>query len=1014
MGEKLLRTTIVFITLFGLILGVVLSPAYHLYPGSDQQYRSSLYVWEDTFNDTSKIDANLSYGIVVANGTASMQNTFPVWTNPSFTRMKPITVTNTGNSSFEQYVLNLTITYDPDMQVDFDDLRFVSAAGSNLDYWIKQKTNGVSATVWVEIPTVPAQQTSMVYMFYGNPAAITLSNFNTVFTWVERTSPDVMVSFKAAVEGAWDPDVAYGNGRFLVAWEERLGPEDINVPLPDWERMYYSPIYGRTYNTSGGDPFPIPSDDLDINISLPGVIDYHAENAAIAFGAGKFFVVWEENVIDTAQPWLRYEADIKGALVSVAGEVLSRFPICTVAGGQFDPHVDFDSTSNRFLVVWEDARNGGSDYDVRGRLYNSNGFPIAVDFPIAFDTNYQGEPWVCSDNLGYYLVVYEHGVDPAIGPFSLSAKRLDSNGGIVGTTISIATGSSTVDNIFPAVSYNPLTQRFMITWNDADISVNPNIRDSYDGNIWARILSRTGYTVVSNFIVEPGTSYIRTDSVPYFGSLFFVTYDGIVSGTQDIFGRMVSADGMVLTTRKELSDGSSLNVDWNNLALGDGHIFVTWEDERDLVSAYADAFGYVWECMQTTASPTVSSVFGVEYSLILQSRIVSYPIAPEEWYAWDRFYSVFSAPTGTTLLFDVLDQTGTTVLLSGVSSGANISSITQEIVRLRASFYRPNPSATPNLDSWNISAIVGTDVFPPQTTIALDPSSPNGENGWYVTAVSFTLTAVDPDSPPENITTFYRINDLPVEIYDPLSPPVIDIEGADNRVEYWSTDSINEESHHVVTGINIDVSAPAVSLYEPPYYVSPGTVLINGSVTEYASGSGVDQVLLWLNDELMVNMTSTGEQQVWFEWSFTADAGETFDVYAEGFDVAGLRGQDRRTVVCTNRGVYEIGYLYLFDNPPDGPKPLLVSLGVAAAINYDTLFIVASEPPGEAAWVEFVAQRIILKDKVTMVDQNLSDGCSIELTAPPGIYSIKAYVYDSDDQLLEEQTLISKIVLLLL
>jgi len=38
-----------------------------------------------------------------------------------------------------------------------------------------------------------------------------------------------MISFKAPAEGAWDPDVEYGANRFLVTWEERLGPQFINI-----------------------------------------------------------------------------------------------------------------------------------------------------------------------------------------------------------------------------------------------------------------------------------------------------------------------------------------------------------------------------------------------------------------------------------------------------------------------------------------------------------------------------------------------------------------------------------------------------------------------------------------------------------------------------------------------------------------------------------------------------------------------------------------------------------------
>jgi hypothetical protein len=176
--------------------------------------------------------------------------------------------------------------------------------------------------------------------------------------------------------------------------------------------------------------------------------------------------------------------------------------------------------------------------------------------------NYQGNPWICSDNNGNFFIVYEDGPDPALGPFSLYAYRVNWEGTRILPRITIAVGSDTVDHIFPAVSYNPSVERYCVTWNDGDVSQNPSSRDSYDGNIWGKILSKTGTIVKNNYIIEPGTSFIRTNSVPYFDTMFFIVYDGTILGNQDIYGRLIASDGTVMTNRQELSDGSSLNVDW--------------------------------------------------------------------------------------------------------------------------------------------------------------------------------------------------------------------------------------------------------------------------------------------------------------------------------------------------------------------------------------------------------------------------------------------------------------------
>ena len=972
----------------------------------------SVEVWQDEFLNTTKIDMNFSDHIIVNTslGTVSMENTYPAWTNPSFTRLKPISVVNSGQEIFQNYVIDLTVVYDTDMQLDFDDLRFTNTTGVQLPYYILSKNNGVSCQVLVKIPSLlPGEST--IYMFYGNPTATNQGSFPSIYSWQNRTRPDTMVSFKGASEGAWDPNVIYGQNRFLVTWEERLGPEDISTPLPHYERTRPCVIHGRTYDKEGENPNPTNNSDIDI--SVPGSSTYHAENPCNAFGAGKFFVVWEENPAN--QPLNRYEADIKGALVNPNGTVTMRFQICTATGGQYDPQVVYDQTSNRFLVVWADARYGVSDYDIWGRLYDSNGYAVNAEFPIAYDVNYQGNPWIATDDTGNFLIVFEDGPSASLGPFSLYAYRCDWNGNRLGSRITIAVGSETVDYIFPAVSYNTVTERYCVTWNDGDVSVDPTLRDSYNGNIWGKILSKTGGVVKNNYIIEAGTSFIRSCSVPYFKHMFFVAYDGIVVGTQDLYGRLLASDGTIMTNRQTLSDGSSENLDWNDIAVGADRIFVTWEDERDLLSLYADVFQYVWRSAQTIGSSNVTLGIGSEKELVTQSHLMSVSIQPEAFQEWRRFFAIGIIPLACSITYDIMDQNGTAVLKANVQNGQNISDIAASVVRIRATFSRSSAHHSPVLNKWNISALVGNDLYPPSTEITLDPATPNGNNNWYVTPITVTFTVVDVDTDPENITTYYNINDFGVKIYDPDSPLVISSERANNYIEYWSNDSINEElPHHRVEGLNIDTIAPMITLYKPPYIISPGSVTINGSATEYTSGSGIHQVQINVADETVYNTLWDGELHIWYEWNFTADLGEYYDIDVFVWDEAGNKMQERRTVQCPEYGIYESGCIYLFNNPKIGPLRLLVALGLSLAVNKDTLYVVLPDITSDAASVTFVATRSWLKQEFSFTDSDLSDGCSTNLLLPFGIYSIKAYAYDPDNILIEEYLVITKMLILLL
>jgi Domain of unknown function (DUF2341) len=1018
MGEKKTRIGLCIITMLLLLLATVgqamlqskevhgdIEPLGNLRGGS-------LEVWQDEFFNTSKIDQTFSNNIDIntSMGTISMQNTYPAWIDPTYTRMKPIILSNTGQETFHDYDVDLTIQYDSNMQLDFDDLRFTDLTGTQLPYYLFNTVNGVTSEVLVKIPILPPGQT-IIYMFYGNPSVNDQSSFSSIFSWADRTHPDTMVSFKSATEGAWDPDVIYGDNRFLVTWEERLGPEDIDLPLPNYERTIPCVIHGRTYDKDGGNP--IPDNNTDIDISLPGDPTYHAENPCNAFGAGKYFVVWEENPAN--QPLYRYDADIKGALLSPDGTVQMRFSICIATNGQYDPQVAYDSQSNRFLVIWADARNGYDDYDIRGRLYNSLGYPVGTDFPIAYETNYQGNPWLCSDDEGHFFIVFEDSVDGSLGPFNLYAYRYDSNGNRIGSRITIATGSNTVDYMFPAISYNPTSERYCVTWNDGDVSVDPTSRESYNGNIWGKLYDKTGGLIKNNYIIEPGTSFIRSVSVPYFDTMFVVTYDGTILGNQDIYGRLIASNGTVMTSRQELSDGSSQNVDWNDLAVGAGRVFATWEDERDIISQYADVFQYVWRSAQSIGSLNISSALGTEVELITQAQLMSVPIQPDMFREWREFFYVDSLPPASSILFDIMDQNATIILKANVQNGENISGINASIVRLRGTFTRSSAQTSPLLDKWNISAFVGRDIYPPMTEITLSPPEPDGNNSWYITPVMATFIVTDVDSDPVNITTYYDINGFGAEVYDPDNPPMITTERPNNYIEYWSNDSVNEETpHQRVEGIKIDATAPMITLNKPPALIPEGLVSINGSATEYTSGSGIHRVIIKLNEEVRYDTVFNGESHIWFVYNFTADRGETYDIHVFVWDKAGNNIEERKTVLCPDYGIYDTGYIYWFQNPKIGPVQFLLTLGLSVAVSNDTLYVILPGVTSDATSVTFVATQSFLKKEFTFEDADLTDGCSAHLLLPFGIYKIKAYAYDENNTQIGEYTIITKMMILLL
>jgi len=556
MREENIFLKIGSVLLFGVLLTASLMQAVMNTSGSDAKTimgtrgdrgTLSTHTWEDDFTNSTKIDTNppgagQSDNYVVSSGQVSMANTYTVWTNPAWTKMKPITITSTASQTIYNYVLSFTIAHVSGMQSDYQDIRFKHQNNPStwLNYWIEQY-NSTVAHVWVLVPSIPVG-TSMMYLFYGNPSATSQSNFSAVFSWSNQWPSDEKTSSHANDnQGSWDPDVCYGNSEFLVSWEEG------QAFYPPWSWGYKQGIKGAIYDLNGNklvDNQCIFADDTTY---------YHNENPSNDYGGGKFFVAWQhwEPVANPSDDTL----DIKARTVQRSGSGFllgSVIDVCTAVHCQADANVQFDSVNNRFCVAWEDARTSYTDYEIWGRLYDTNGDPVGVEKDLTNnEVNCQCEPWLAFDSIHQqYILVYENGVTGDNGPFSIEARIFDKDLNQIGSTITIATGTSSIDYNFPCVEFSELTQRYLVTWNNDDISAG-----DYWGTIWGKILNTSGNVIVDTFTIKSG-EFVRTDIVPYFSSSFFVSFNSMgTSGSGVIWGKMVSSTGNILGGDLQLSAG---------------------------------------------------------------------------------------------------------------------------------------------------------------------------------------------------------------------------------------------------------------------------------------------------------------------------------------------------------------------------------------------------------------------------------------------------------------------------
>ncbi len=131
-------------------------------------------------------------------------------------------------------------------------------------------------------------------------------------------------------------------------------------------------------------------------------------------------------------------------------------------------------------------------------------------------------------------------------------------------------------------------------------------------------------------------------------------------------------------------------------------------------------------------------------------------------------------------------------------------------------------------------ALITIDTEPPVTKALVSPAVPDGLNGWYIGAVSVTLTATDLVS--DVAGTRYSLNgETTWSTY--TAPVILDQDGA-YSISYRSIDTVGHVETTKVLNLKRDGTAPEIvlsvteSVYDSDDFIP--------SFTTYDNGSGVD------------------------------------------------------------------------------------------------------------------------------------------------------------------------------
>jgi hypothetical protein len=121
-----------------------------------------------------------------------------------------------------------------------------------------------------------------------------------------------------------------------------------------------------------------------------------------------------------------------------------------------------------------------------------------------------------------------------------------------------------------------------------------------------------------------------------------------------------------------------------------------------------------------------------------------------------------------------------------------------------------------NSDTASVS--VNIDRTPPVTAVTLDPPTPNGKRGWYISDVTVCLPASDPiladGSAGSGVAgTKYRINGGEWQDYD-AGCFVVGTEDWDNDVDFYSIDKADNVESEKDVHFKLDKTPPAVDINE--------------------------------------------------------------------------------------------------------------------------------------------------------------------------------------------------------
>lgn len=299
------------------------------------------------------------------------------------------------------------------------------------------------------------------------------------------------------------------------------------------------------------------------------------QDPAIAYGNGQFLAAWTDNRASSG-------AGIYGVRMTSSGSTTgSEIAIASSDQPAAKPAIAYDSTNNRFLVVYE------SNNTILGQLVNADGSLQGGVLSIGTGSSTRTDANVAYDATnGQYLVVWS---DTRSGDSQIYGQRLDANGGLIGANTLLISVTSTAQ-FWPHAAYSATANKFLVASTSQS---NPK-------KIMGRVINPDGTFGSAVVMVGQGNQTKPDIAVDPTSGDFLVVWTRAVTGSRDsIMGQRLSAAGAPVGGAITVNAFNSMKQD-AQIAYepGRGTFLVAWGDDRssdtDLYATHIDLNGTPW------------------------------------------------------------------------------------------------------------------------------------------------------------------------------------------------------------------------------------------------------------------------------------------------------------------------------------------------------------------------------------------------------------------------------------